>query len=106
MSDEAEGTPPTGPMGIPHFEDVNAPLVYADACAGGGLTASGDNITLTFVAKFLDHRHNPPQAGTKTVLRLVMPREAMISTAQFVVGFVESLEAGKPPPPPANSKLN
>jgi hypothetical protein len=88
---------------IPHFEDVNAPMVYADFCMGGG-PMMGDNITLTFVAKLLDHNQTPPAANSKTVLRLVMPRHGAADMAEFIRGLLASLEAGGAAP--TNATLN
>jgi hypothetical protein len=74
------------PVGVPHLEDPYAPIVYADVCLGGG-AMTGDNITLTFATKFLDHHQNPPSTHTKTVLRLVIPRQQ----AEPMVGLLNQL---------------
>lgn len=84
----------TGPLGVPHIEDVTAPIVYADHCLGGGVSGAGDNVVLTFAVKALDHRSATPAALTKTVLRLVMPRASVANTAEFIASFLGSLEAG------------
>ena len=65
----------------------------------------GDNATLSFVAKILDHRQNPPANLTKTVLRLVMPRSAMRDAAGFITKMLDDLEGGAITPS-SNSKLN
>jgi len=76
-----------------HVEDLAAPIIYADMCIGGG-PMHGDNITLTFSVKILDHRQNPPGTGDKTVLRLVLPRRSAWDMATFVQKFLTDLEAG------------
>lgn len=95
----------TPPLANPtHFEDVAVPIVYADFVMGGG-PINGDNITLTFATTVLDHRHNPPQRITKSVMRLVMPRVALIGAADFVQQITKPLEPGSSPPP-ANTTIN
>lgn len=88
---------PSEPPPLAHFEDTTAPIVYADACMGGG-PMNGDNVTLTFATKFLDHRTNPPTNATKTVLRLVMARGAVSDLADFARGLLAALDAGSAPP--------
>ena len=78
---------------IPHFEDVNAPIVYADWCWGGG-AVNGENLTLTFVTKILNHTENPPASHTKTVLRLVIPKIAASAMADFIKNHLANIEAG------------
>jgi len=102
MADEEAGPRPVdNPL---HIEDIAAPIVYADFCTGGG-PANGTNITLTFVTGILDHRFNPPQTVGKTVLRLIMPREQMKATADFINKLVGDLESGTTPPA-KNTTLN
>jgi hypothetical protein len=91
------------PVASPHFEDPYAPIVYADVCLGGG-AAAGDNITLTFAAKILDHNHNPPSSNTKTVLRLVVPRQSAAATADLLKLILASMDAGGGPM--AHSTIN
>jgi hypothetical protein len=86
------------------LEDPNAPIVYADVCLGGG-PMNGDNITLTFATKILDHTKNPPGSHSRTVLRLVIPRVAASGMGDFIRQLLASIEAGAEPPP-ANTKLN
>jgi hypothetical protein len=88
MSEDAD--PPTG---IPHFEDPNAPLIYVDGCLGGG-PMHGDNLTLTFAAKFLDHTRNPPASHSKTMVRLVMPRSSAARMVEFVAKMLGDAEGG------------
>src|SRR4051812_25798292 len=76
-----------------HVEDLAAPIIYADMCIGAG-PMHGDNLTLTFSVKILDHRHNPPGTGDKTVLRLVIPRRSAGEMARFVQKFLNDLEMG------------
>lgn len=103
MADE-EAPPPAlaNPL---HVEDIAAPIIYVDHCLGGGFSGSGDNITLTFATKILDHRHNPPVSLTKTVLRLVMPRNARADTAGFIGELLGKIEKGGEAPP-ANATIN
>jgi hypothetical protein len=92
------------PPVIPHFEDVNAPIIYADACWGGG-RMNGDNLTLTFAATILDHSKNPPAKHTKTVLRLVLPKMASADLADFIKDTLARLEVGQHPRA-VNSSVN
>lgn len=88
MSEDTESPP-----GIPHFEDPNAPLIYVDGCLGGG-PMHGDNVTLTFAAKVLDHTKNPPASHSKTMVRLVMPRSGAANMVEFVGRLLGDLEGG------------
>jgi len=101
MSDDAEKG---APQMMPHFEDVNAPLIYADDCFGGGLMVGG-NITLTFAAKILNHTQSPPVSHSKTVLRLVIPAVSAGAMADFVKQLLANIERGSAPAA-ANTKLN
>ncbi|HEY5409921.1 MAG TPA: hypothetical protein VIJ94_04255 [Caulobacteraceae bacterium] len=66
---------------------------------------NGDNVALTFVSRIMDHRHNPPTNLDVTVLRLVMPREALRATALFIDKLLVDMEAGSTPSA-TNTRLN
>jgi hypothetical protein len=87
-----------------HFEDPQAPIIYADDCWGGG-ALNGDNITLTFAAKILNHTQNPPLPLTKTVLRLVLPRRAATGLADFIKDFLSQSNVARQPAD-ANKTVN
>jgi len=80
------------PLTLPHYEDRDAPIVFADACLGGG-PMMGDNITLTFGTKFLDHSQSPPASCSKTVLRLVLPVFSAAATADFIEHLLADLRS-------------
>lgn len=65
----------------------------------------GDNVTVTFATKVLDHRFNPPLSVSRTALRLIMPRDTAKGAAEFLRQLVDSLEAGVSDPQP-NRALN
>lgn len=104
MPDEESQSEAQAPANPSHVEDITAPIIYADLCFGGG-PMNGDNATLSFVTKILDHRTNPPTNATKTVLRLVMPRSAIREMAGFMTKLLDDI-AGAQDAPPANAKLN
>jgi hypothetical protein len=80
-----------------HIEDLSAPLIFADCCFGGG-PMMGDNVTLSFAAKILDSRFDPPASASKTVLRLVIPRASARELSAFLTKLLADLEAGQAPP--------
>ncbi len=88
--------PPFEPLALPHFEDRDAPMLYVDGCLGGA-PMMGDNITLSFGAKFLDHTQSPPAAYSKTVLRLVLPSASAVAAAEFIQSLVASFDGDAPP---------
>jgi hypothetical protein len=87
-----------------HVEDLSAPMVFVDRCLGGG-PMQGDNVTLSFAAKILDSRFNPPASVTKTVLRLVIPKASARELAAFIARLLEDLESDEAPPD-AHTSLN
>lgn len=101
MSDETEDKPAR----TPHIEDINAPQIYADSLWGAGLMG-GDNVTLTFGAKIMDHNQSPPATVTKTVLRLVIPRSDLVASATWLAKWLESIASGQAAPASDRSKLN
>ena len=79
-------------------------MLYVDGCLGGA-PMMGDNITLTFGAKFLDHTQSPPVSYSKTVLRLVLPSSSAAATAEFIQSLLVSFEDGAPSAA-SNSEMN
>lgn len=86
---------PFEPLALPHFEDRDAPMLYVDGCLGGA-PMMGDNVTLTFGAKFLDHTQSPPAAYSKTVLRLVLPGASAAATADFIQAMLAGFDDAAP----------
>ena len=66
----------------PYIDDPDAPVIFVDELAGGGIVQS--NLNLTFAVLQYDHSGSTATAYRRTCLRLIIPLGAMLAASKFV----------------------